>query len=413
MNRLISRIVKALSSNKSLFIFGMLSAVVIWFYVAGIESPETTKIFKDITLNVSTTGTEAETNGLMLLKGAPKTVNVELTGSRSDLATFNRANITAKIDFNAITAAGTYTLPVNVVLPDNRLSVSSVSPGKIDVTFSVKKTVSVNVKVNVTGNVSDNYIADTPRAYPTSISVTGPEELVDTIANASVSVDVTKATETIVKKSVYTLLDANGNEVSTDNITTDVEKVSVTCPVLFSKSVPTSITIINSSGGADSKFATVTIEPKSITIAGTADELSSVNSIELGKIDMAEIANDGIEKDFELSLPNGIKSLDTIQKIHVKVTYPEIVTKEFDVTNFSIINTSSDKTASPVSSSVKVTVRGLAADIAALTSDNIKAVVDLTDVSSTGRIRHAVTFEFPADSNVGAYGVYTALIRIS
>ena len=106
--------------------------------------------------------------------------------------------------------------------------------------------------------------------------------------------------------------------------------------------LPLSVSIINSSGGNDSKFAIIETEPQSIIIGATEDILSAINSIELGVIDMAEISTtEGIEKEFDLSLPNGAKAFDAPAKVTVKISYPELVTKTFNVKNFSVINSPS------------------------------------------------------------------------
>ncbi|MBE6903203.1 MAG: hypothetical protein E7480_01175 [Ruminococcaceae bacterium] len=413
MNRFIEKVYSLFNTNKFLYAISVLCAIIVWLYVSGVENPDTTKTFSDIPLDVEITGTEAETNGLMLLKGAPKTVSVVLSGSRSDLATYSRSNIKASVDFNSVTKSGTFTMPVTIDLTTEKIKVSSVSPSNLELTFAVKKTASVDVKVIVNGKVSENYIADTPRAYPSAISVTGPENIIDTIASANVNVDIGGAKETVVRKNEFTLVDKDGNEIDTTNITTDVEVVSVTCPVLLSKSVPLSVSIINSSGGYDSKFAIIETEPQNIIIGAAEDILSAINSIELGVIDMAEIlTTDGIQKEFDLSLPNGAKAFDAPSKVTVKVSYPELVTKTFTVKKFSVINSPSGKTITPVTSSIKVTVRGLAADITALTDDDITAVIDMTDSTSSGNIQKAVTFEFSNEANVSVQGKYTALVRV-
>lgn len=69
------------------------------------------------------------------------------------------------------------------------------------------------------------------------------------------------------------LLTRRGNTVSKDYITADYEKVDVSVSILKTKTLPVTATIVNSSGGYDNNFAVLSIDPGTITVAGSAELL--------------------------------------------------------------------------------------------------------------------------------------------
>lgn len=412
MKTLIGFFNKLFRSRKFIIIISFLASIVLWFYVTGVYNPQSTLSFKPLPFTVDITGSVPESNGLIVVDGKPIEVSIVLEGPRPALAMLQKEKIKIKLDYNSISAAGQYTLPIIVELPTSELKVVSTSPKEITLDFFKKTVNSIDVKVNVTGKVKEGFIADTAKAYPVSLNLTGPLEKIKNIKTISTNIDVSGASETVLRKTDYVFLDANGNEIDKKGITADFEQVTVTAPVLKSKSVPLSVTVINSSGGANSKFANVKITPSSVIIAAAPELVDSINSLELGTIDLALIGKEGISKEFDIAPPNGTKTFDSPTKAVVEITYPEIVSKTFDVKSFSFVNLPAGRKASQVTSIVKVTVIGVQADINSLNADQIKAVVDMADASATGKIQYNLTFELPAELKVGILGKYTALINV-
>lgn len=403
---------KLFRSRNFLVIVSLLASIVLWFYVTGVYNPQSTLSFKPLPYTVDIKGSVPESNDLIVVDDKPIEVSIVLEGPRPALAMLQKEKIKIKLDYNSITSAGEYTLPIIVELPTSELKVVSTSPKEITLAFFKKTASSIDVKVNVTGKVKEGFIADTAKAYPVSLNLTGPLERIKNIKTISANIDVSGASETVLRKTDYVFLDENGVEIDKKGITADFAQVTVTAPVLKSKSVPLSVNIINSSGGANSKFANIQISPANVIIAAAPELIDSINSLELGTIDLALIGKEGISKEFDIAPPNGTKTFDSQAKAVVNITYPEIVSKTFDVKSFSFVNLPAGRKATQVTSTVRVTVIGVQADINSLSADQIKAVVDMADASATGKIQYNLTFELPAELKVGILGKYTALINV-
>jgi YbbR domain-containing protein len=412
MKNLIGFFNKLFRSRNFILIISLLASIVLWFYVTGVYNPQSTLSFKPLPFNVDIKGSVPESNDLIVVDDKPIEVSIVLEGPRPALAMLQKEKIKIKLDYNSITAAGQYTLPIIVELPTSELKVISTTPKEVTLEFFKKTVNSIDVKVNVTGKVKEGFIADTAKAYPTSLNLTGPLEKIKKIKTISTNIDVSDASETILRKTDYIFLDENGTEIDKKGIVADFAQVTVTAPVLKSKSVPLSVNIINSSGGANSKFANIQISPVNVIIAATPELIDSINSLELGTIDLAQVGKEGISKEFDIAPPNGTKTFDSPAKAVVNITYPEIVSKTFDVKAFSFINLPAGRKASQVTSTVRVTVIGVQADMNSLNADQIKAVVDMADASATGKIQYNLTFELPQELKVGVLGKYTALINV-
>ncbi len=400
-------------SNKFLMIISLVASIVLWFYVVGVYSPQTTLLFKEIPLAINIADSVPESNNLIIVKNKPIVVNVDVEGERSSLAFLQKSDIKIKLNLNSITKAGNYDIPIEVEIPNTDLKAISITPKEVNLDFYNKATNSVEVKVNVNGTVKEGYLVDTPKAYPSSISLIGPEDKIKQIKNVFSQIDVTDASETLVKKTDFIYINDKGEQIDGEGIIPEVEQITVTASILKTKTVPLTVDIINSSGGANSKFINVSIVPLSIIIAGTPEIIDATNSIDIGTIDAVDINKDGKILELDIISPNGIKTFDVVAKAVVTLSYSEIVTKSFYVENFSFANLIAGKNAVPVSSSIKVTLIGIPSDINALSEENLTAVVDMTEFTATGKIRFNLTFQLPADMKVGVLGKYTALIKVS
>ncbi|MEG0770545.1 MAG: CdaR family protein [Clostridia bacterium] len=410
------------TKDRSLIITSLLIAIAFWFYVVGVYAPETAKVIRDVPLTATLSKTanltddknidlESAQEKLMILKGTPATVDVVVDGLRTELGTLSSDDIKAEIDFSTITGAGEYELPVKVKLP-SQYKLVSVNPDKVVVKIEKKITMGIEVAPNTTGKVKDGYALESIKSVPAIISVTGPEMVVTSIKKAVANIDITDANDVVAKKSSYTLLDKNGTIIDMTNITTDVSQVLVTANVFKSKIVPFTAKVINSSGGSDENFSTVNINPKEIEIVGSSSIIDSINSIDLGVVDMAEATTKGQTFTIEIVIPNGVKALTPVTKATVNVTYPELSTKTLNIKNFEFVGANAARGSLPNGYSVSVKVRGVASDLDALNESMIKGTIAIPDVAATGKTQITITFNLPSESKTSVIGKYNAIVTI-
>lgn len=402
------------NNNGVLKIIAFLIAFIFWFIVVGIESPEIEKEYRNIPVAVSLAGTNAEESNLMLTKTINVSINVTLKGERSAIANFKREDIRAYVDFSAVTVAGTYNLPVIVDYDNSALTIVKTSLSEIsNVTVDNKISKSIDIGVLTNGSVADGYILDSVNTYPTSLLITGPESIVSTIVSSSVSLDISGINNTAVKNLPFTLYDSNGNTVTSPFLDFDTDKVMVTANVYKTKEVPLNYEIVNSSGGNDASFITKIVSPQTLLISGTEEALSRINSIDLGRVDVATLADSGFSEDIKLTLPNGIKAVDGTTEANVSVYYDEVETREYKVSISSENIIAPDgRTVTTKTKSITVKIRGRASALASLTLEEINPIIDVSDQTVKGSISAAVRFDLPENLQLGVKGEYKISVTI-
>lgn len=398
--------------NKALSI--LLSVAVafgLWLYVITVVSPDSKDTFYNIQVVL-----EAESalndRGLMITDISDTTVDMVLSGNRSDLIKLDSSNITLKADLSKIYDEGTTTIyyttnyPGNVA--NNAFTVESQTPKYI--TLTVEKRISndqIPVKIVTTGSVGQDYIVDKENAvldYST-ITVTGPRSVVEKIAEARIQVDLTDRTESINESYRYTLCDAEGNAVDADLITVNVEEVRLEMKIQRYKEVPLTYTLVEG-GGATADTTNITMSQETIGVAGNEALLEELNEIPLGTINLGEIQEDTILT-FAVNLPEGVTNLSEVTEVTVDVSFPNLTTKEFAVETIHCVKVPDGMAAQVITSKVTVTVRGLKSDINKLTAEDIRITVDFTGAElGTSTFKATVVFS-DKFSSVGAVGSYT------
>jgi len=284
-----------------------------------------------------------------------------------------------------------------------------------NVTLKFEKSMTAQVKINahVEGSVAEGYIKNDPVCVPSVLNIEGPESKINKIVSAEVVVSEKEYSQTMVYSCDYEFVDAQGNTVSKDYITADYEKVDVSVSILKTKTLPVTATIVNSSGGYDNNFAVLSIDPGTITVAGSAELLDTMNSYDLGTIDVAE-KNENFQQTYVVSLQNGVRNLNDVSSVKVSVDFGNIMTKTVRFSSFTVENVADGQTVSVTDKYIDITFRGIAADIAKLDATNVKLVIDCQNKTQTKGVNSMPVYAvIPEDYKVGVSGKYYVMADVS
>ncbi|MBR7178305.1 MAG: hypothetical protein IKD27_02135 [Oscillospiraceae bacterium] len=389
-------------------------ALGLWMYVAAYISPEYSKTIYNIP--VALEGKSFLTDWqLMLLSSEEYLVNIKLTGNRQDVSKINAGNIQAVADLSGIDEAGEHHLTYSIILPGDVPS-GSVSyqkdPDRVTVVVAKKKTKQIPVVLNYSGDVPADYIKDTSAVELDYdfVEITGPEEVVDQIDHASITVDCAGKTETIYESYRYELQNENNEPVDAGWITTNVSEVRVHLPVSMVKTLPLTLTLIDG-GGATADTTKVVIEPAQISISGSETILNSLTELNLGTVDLSQITED-TEKEFAISLPEGVHNVSNLSTAVVKISFPQLATREFTVTEFMPVNLAEGMVWEPLTKQLTITVRGLKNQVQRLTVEQITVQVDLAGVENTSAVEPIIRFPEGFDS-LGEVGSYSVSVQVT
>lgn len=129
---------------------------------------------------------QLEENGIVMHVGSvPSSVAVVVRTSDEIIKSVLPTDITASVSLDAITAKGSYTLPVKITLSENLMAYDPFEVRLKDdsITISVDKKVSKYLPMapSVVGEVAHGYEIDSITISPSTIEISGPESIVNAV----------------------------------------------------------------------------------------------------------------------------------------------------------------------------------------------------------------------------------------
>lgn len=400
-------------------VISLLLAFILWIYVGKEANPIKTSTLSNVQVVYS--GLEKlEERGLMISEGADQTVALRIR-ARSDVwARLNQGETTVTIDVSGITEPGEQNVTItsrNISYPRSITATDSIelqytSPGAV--TFTVSKWASKDVDVRgvFEGSIADGYQRGEFSMAPEKVTVSGPQELVEQVDYARVTVTQTDMNATYSQDTGYTLIDYDGNPIFADELETEPETVLVTLPVEKLKEVELTVDIIPG-GGATADDVEIDIEPKTIMVSGSDEDLENLDSISLGEIDLADVFG-SLTQSMPIQLDSVLTNVSGITEAKVAVTVKGLTTKVLQVSNISFINKPAGYQADVVTQSCSVQIRGTEEAVAAVTASQLRIVADLSAVElSTGNQTIPVKVYLDGSSDVGVVGDYNIVVSIT
>lgn len=412
---------KVFNSKIFWMIISLLCSVLLWAYVSDQEGTIVEQTYAGI--RVEFNGEDQLTGrNLSILKSDYSSVSIRISGTRSELAKINASGIKAVVDVSNITQPNEVELSYEIVFPNNidagSLTILRKSPDTVKLTIVRNATKTVNIRASFDGEIAEGGVAEDIVIYPETVTVSGPEEILDKIDYAWVSFGENKTIESTYSVDTgVSFMDKDGNLLpieETKYLNWSPRTVSVTQPILKTKEVPLTVNLI-AGGGATKDDCVCTIEPqKTLTIAGDSEIVDKINSIELGTIDLASFV-DSDEYTFAITLPDGVQNIDGLTEVRVRVEIPGMHTKRFVTDNISFKNVTTGYSASIDTKELEITLRSSDPDVLSrIKSSDISVVVDLKDYDATvGQVMAVAKVTIRGHENVGAVGDLRVTVTLS
>lgn len=297
--------------NSKIFymILALLGALFLWFYVDLVEQPDISQTIYGIPVTFQGEETLAE-QGLMIVHDGAETLDLTLSGSRTELAKVNRSNIVITVRAaTQITQAGQQSLEYTYSLPSDAsgVRVTEKSADKIEVNVVETASKTIEVRGVFGGSVADSYLAGEFSFTPDEVTISGEAELVTSVEYALVTLNETGLTATFTGDLPYELIDVNGQPVDKDGITCSEETIGVIFPVVIMKELDLSVSF-TSGGGATDKNIFWKVSPESIMVSGDETVLGNLSGIDLGTVDLAQVVTtDNLT--FDIRLPDNVTNV--------------------------------------------------------------------------------------------------------
>lgn len=397
----------------------ILIAFGLWMYVITEVSPNSEWTYYDVPVKM-----EGETllkeRKLIITSISDTSVDLTLSGNRSDLIELNSSNITLKADMTKIYDPGTHKIGYDITYPGNVASNAFTRvnqyPDSITVTVERLETKEVPVNIIYQGKAAEGYVVRRADVLldNESIKVTGPASVVAQISQAVISIDLTDQKESISQNYRYTLCNPEGAGVDSELITVNVEEVHVDLAIHRIKQVDLTVTV-NPGGGATEKDVEIDLSIESIQVSGSDIALEQVgDSINLGTINLADYENNATIT-FAIPTFEGVTNDSGETEVEVTLTFKGLMTKEITIEDFEIKGVPKGYEAVIITEKLVIKIRGPIEIVSKLAARDVIVTVDFTgEDPGDATIRVEVTFsdKYSSLGVLGKPSVTTSLREI-
>ncbi len=388
----------------------VVAAFILWLYVTQVETADYEETFNGVAVELINTSVLENETGLHIYNGYGNTVNVTVSGKKSDINRYTSDNISVVADVSGITEPGRHTVQLVTETP-SEIKVSSMSVSSINVYVDESASLDIDIKPKVVSGVfSDCELGEVSPEYSV-VNVTGPKTVVDTISHAQVSLNLGTVTSSVSTIGAIELVSSNGDAIDMRYVQLNRDEVKVSVPVYATKSVPLKVEYMH--GYYNNNNVNVTFDPPSVEIKGDPAVLADIDSLLLGTIDEKSITSDVMQV-YLLKLPDGVRSVDNVETVNVSITHKGTVTQTFSIDKIKVTGTDKKK-AEVQTKSLSVRLRGTKAELEKIKADDISVTVNLSEYSTavSGTVTvNAVISVSGASGNLYPIGEYPVQVKI-
>lgn len=387
MKKMLTKLKMSLTNNIGLKFLAVLIALVLWLAIVNVNDPEKTITVSNIPISVTNESAITSRDMVYNVK-SEQYLNITVSGKRSIVSNLSAEDFRATASLKELSKVNS--IPVDVTTKNASLG------RKITIVKQSAQTILVDVEnveekdftdlvVEYTGKVADGYVAGLSSMSTDEVTVKAPTSIIDKIKKVAVRCSLDGTNTNISRKCPVILYDKNDKEIKSDEIELSDKKIRVNVNVLRAKQVPISTINKDELGKPADGYVVddVILSSDSITVYGSEESLDSIESLDIqDDIDVSDAKGDVTQNiDVTGKLPKGL-SVSGESTITVKVLIKKLITRtfEYDASEVSLNDLSSDLDVQLVTKKVKVTLQGEEEVISQLTKDDMAISADLGKV---------------------------------
>jgi YbbR domain-containing protein len=291
-------------------------AVTVWVTAVTEADPVEERLFpRQIPIEVI-----GQAPNMVLTSNIPAQVTLTLSAPHSiwTRITNEQVQVKAVVDITGL-GAGNHTQPVQIQIGIRPVQIISFSPNYVEVDLEPLATKNFSIHLIQKGDLAVGFQAGTPEISATSATISGPESIVNRVADVRAVLDISQAQETINRTLQIETVDnseqpVSGLTISPENITVN-EVVSqrggyrnVVVKAVLSGQVANGYRLTN-----------ISVSPPAVTVFSTNPQLieNLPGFVETTPIDISG-AKDDLDVHPALNLPGGVSAVG-LQNVEVQV----------------------------------------------------------------------------------------------
>jgi len=329
-----------------------------------------------------------------------KEVEVQILADPQIWEELSVSSFAAYVDLAGL-GEGTYELDVQVSTTVKDVQIVTKTPNKILVSIEklVSKDVSINTKVE--GSAAEGLVAGNIELTPSTVSVSGPESIVENITEVTALI-LLNGEEEDYEKIINLVAYSDSGEVI-DNIVFNPGQVLAKVSIVKASNNKTVGVKVNTSGSpAENYFISkITVLPNTIDITGPNSVLQTINYIETETIDISNIIeNLGISARLVIPRGTALQSGEE-SSVNILFTIEKADTSKTISTEIEFINIPDGLSMASTSvSSINISIIGSQQVVNTLTGEDFTLEIDLSVFKEGENIVDISTEDIQFDQNV-------------
>ncbi|AOR22455.1 YbbR-like domain-containing protein [Clostridium taeniosporum] len=378
------------NKNKSLIakIICLLLSFGLWLYISNVENPVRTYELKGVPVELINMDSISKSN-LAIVEDENFTVNLTLEGATSDITNAKKDSFKLIADMSSYALKnGENIIPIQIVSYPQNINIKNNGFIGIKVKLETLVTKEISLKSQVNVNYKENIYKRDLSISPQKATIVGPETQVNKIDRGILIGNVENLDKDFNKKFPIRFITKDNKEVK--GIKSNINESELNITINNGKTVPINIKTTGKSSDGIS-IESMTVEPKSIHIIGDDKLLSGINSINTQEINISNITSDA-EINTNLKLPEGITTQENSQNVKVKFAVKKIQDVSKDISCIvEYINLDPNLVVDSSKETVNVSVSGLESVLNNIPDGELKATVDLSNISEPGAYTYKPT----------------------
>ena len=381
-------------------VISLVIAIILWLVVINLTDPVIERGYRNVQVRLLNASTITNANKTIRIVDDTDVIPyVSLRAPRSVIQELGTSpdSIIATADFNNLASDGT-SVQIDFTTSKYSDKIDSIKSNddKLLVEIENRKTMQLPIQYTTSGDISSGYILGKVTLGQNQVRVSGPESVVSAIKTASVDVQLTGFTENITTTSEIFFFDAEGKVVPDEELTLNVDSITVSAEILATKKVAVSYSSMGSPAEGYSLTGEIVCEPETVVIAGATGDIAGVNRITIPAEALnvtGQTSNLVSVLDLNDYLPDGIRLGDpNNSKVSFTVYIEPLVTETYGIyiRNVEILNVPEGFHAEwdEISDNLEISLKGLNQNLEKLSLSTLNYRVDFLQYASASGTSH-------------------------
>ncbi len=342
------------SHNASLILLSLVLSFVSWLMILDYENPRMEKVFHSVPIKYLG---QAQLYNRNLHVETPLNFRVDITivGKRNSVIKQTIDDVSAEVDLSKVGYGLNY-VPITFKSKDRDIDIRTTSIDNLEIYVDNLLSKKYDIQLFAEGKIEKPYYVFTANTVPASVSIAGPEKLLNSIDKVFALYDVNQKQDDFTHKAELNIVDANGDFIQ--GLETSEKEVDINVKIGLEKEVPLKTKFVDFED-EDFTLADYQFSSEKVKIKGHKQLISPINELQTKPIKFApEVGEQEIDLEFEL--PAGVELVANQQlKVKAKVDKEETRSIEVNVDQLAFQNLDDKLTAKLVDDVITVELKAL------------------------------------------------------